>query len=490
MTSTKIVSSEAPESSLRIEAVARQRAVFMQAVLNSVNAEIAVLNAGGIIVAVNESWERFARANNTWTEVGKAPNGIGTNYLAACRSSGQTCPDALLACDGIEQVLAGTLTCFTHEYSCHSPDQQRWFSMCVLPLGTRPSAGVTITHTDITAHKLAEEELRIAAVAFEVQDAIVVLNDRRQILRVNQAFIRITGYSRQEVLGKTTDFLWSNRCPASRYDDLWSEVLDKGLTRGSRWLRHKNGENFFAQGATMAVKDNDGQTTHYVIIFSDQTLKHEQDQQRMQHEAAQRAALVREVHHRINNNLQGIRGLLAQLARQRPEIAESLQLAIGHLNGISIIHGLQGRRDQSKVRLCELTREITQATSALWQTEIHVSIPEDWVVRVVAEEETVATALIIQELIVNAIKHGGKADGHVAIALRQGRGVEGVEWELVNTGCLQGRQDEASPRDHGLQLVESLSPHAGLQITWEQRGDQVLTRMDFSAPLVRLEQEH
>lgn len=460
-------------------------------ILNAINVEIVVLDQHGIIRLVNGPWQRFALDNSTTSGTPAPHTGIGINYLAACQADiNAPLYNATAAHDGILAVLTGALPSFTLEYPCHSPTQQRWFDMCVLPLSKDPKDGITITHTDITAHKQAEEDLRIAAVAFEAQEAIAVLNSQRQILRINQAFTEITGYSKQDVLGKTTRILRSKQHSESSYEDLWREILDAGLTRTGRWLRHKNGEDFFAQGTTTAVKDQQGQTTHYVLTFSDQTLMQQQDQQRVQHEAAQRETLLREVHHRIKNNLQGIWGLLQQFSNQKPEIAEQMQLVAGHLNGISVIHGLQGRHNKSRVRLCELTREIAQTTSALWQTEITIDIPTNWVVRVVAEKEAVSMALVLNELMVNAVKHGGKAQGHVSVTLRQGPDNEGVELSILNAGYLRYNKDYPNKHNHGLQLIESLRPREGLTITLTQRGDQVHTLLQVTAPVLALDTEN
>lgn len=340
---------------------------------------------------------------------------------------------------------------------------------------------------DITSLHRAEQERRIAAVAFETQEAIVVMDSQRQFLRVNQAFTKITGYSEQELLGKTINTLYSKQHSALFYENIWRKTDNEGLERGGRWVQHKNGGDIFAEGTTTAVKDSLGLTTHYVITFSDQTLKQQQNQLRLQHEAAHREALVREVHHRIKNNLQGIGGLLQQFASQKPEIAEQMQLVAGHLNGISVIYGLQGSHEKSRVLLCELAREITQATGAIWQTEITVDIPPHWTPRVVAEKEAVSMALVFNELLVNAVKHGGKTHGHVSVTLRQGLGLEGVELSILNAGYLRSNKDRPVGHHHGLQLVESLRPHIGVTVTLEQRGDQVHTLLQIAAPVLTLD---
>lgn len=140
---------------------------FHNIILNSVAAEIAVVDRNGVIQAVNDRWRRFAWENGI--EMGQpAPHAqVGDNYLAIC---GADCAstDVLAACDGIRAVLDGRLPRFSLDYPCHSPQQQRWFTMIVLPLGSDYSNGVTITHTDITALKHAEQYEQFRSHALEL----------------------------------------------------------------------------------------------------------------------------------------------------------------------------------------------------------------------------------------------------------------------------------------------------------------------------------
>lgn len=469
-------------------AVTRERETFKQAILNSVNAEIAVLDLEGIIQAVNEPWKRFSLENSTESGMPAPHTGIGANYLAACRSDiDDSTGSALLAKNGIRKVLDGSLPSFTLEYPCHSPTQQRWFSMCVLPLQLDTKCAVTVTHTNITAHKQAEEFLRIAAAAFEVQEAIMVMDSQRKVLRVNQAFTDITGYSEQDVRGQTMVHLRSLRIPDSSYEDIWRKTAENKSCRINHLLQRKNGEDVLVRGTVTAVQNELGNTTQYVISFSDQTLAMAQKQQRLQEEASQREALVQEVHHRVKNNLQGIRGLLQRLAAQRPEIAESMQVAIGQLQGVSVIHGLQGNNNKSRVHLCELVSEIAQAASTLWKIPIPVAIPDNWIARIVNEKDAVSMALVLNELIVNAIKHGGKAHGHVSITLRQGGNIEGADITILNAGHLSSNIDRPKERHYGQQLIESLRPRDGVSLTLTQDGDQVCTLLVITAPVIFLE---
>ena len=127
-----------------------------RAVLASHPAQIAVLDAEGRIVAVNDAWLAFARENGGTDSTGA----IGTNYLHVCRAaSGSFCDEAPAVADGIRAVLRREQPAFQIEYPCHSPTQQRWFLMTAAPL-RHAAGGAIISHLDITPRKQQEEELR------------------------------------------------------------------------------------------------------------------------------------------------------------------------------------------------------------------------------------------------------------------------------------------------------------------------------------------
>lgn len=141
---------------------------FTVDVMDSLASNIAVLDANGIIIAVNEPWHIFAHENNGMTETGY----IGMQYLSVCRDSIGRDDDegAQAAYGGINAVLQGTLDQFKLEYPCHSPDTQRWFMMNVSKLkGVR--GGVVISHTNITERRQEAEELR------QAKEAAVTANE-------------------------------------------------------------------------------------------------------------------------------------------------------------------------------------------------------------------------------------------------------------------------------------------------------------------------
>src|SRR6478672_239945 len=142
---------------------------FGGAIVKSVAAHIAVIDRSGRIVAVNDSWRRFATENGLSANQIQDVAGVGTNYLEiCCRAVAESSQSASAALVGIQRVLQRKTDCFSLEYPCHSLRVERWYEMTATPLVTNGFQGAVILHSDITARKLAElakveSDLRLAA---------------------------------------------------------------------------------------------------------------------------------------------------------------------------------------------------------------------------------------------------------------------------------------------------------------------------------------
>lgn len=128
-----------------------------RAVLDSLSAHIAILDADGVIVETNRAWRRYAEKSG----MGPDYDGIGLNYLAVCEATeGPEAADAHRAAEGIRQVLSGGIAEFLHDYPCHTPDGRHWYYMRVIRLVHNGPSMVVVSHAEITGLKLAEESLR------------------------------------------------------------------------------------------------------------------------------------------------------------------------------------------------------------------------------------------------------------------------------------------------------------------------------------------
>ncbi len=136
---------------------------FIKSILNSLTAQIAVLDGQGVIVAVNEAWKKFGRENDSPDPT----DYLGSNYLSACEAAiEQGDPVARRVDQGIRAVLDGTETHFSMEYPCHSLKQKRWFSVGVVPQH-HSGRGVVVIHEDISNRKRAEQALEAANLALQ-----------------------------------------------------------------------------------------------------------------------------------------------------------------------------------------------------------------------------------------------------------------------------------------------------------------------------------
>lgn len=130
---------------------------------------------------------------------------------------------------------------------------------------------VVLIVQDVTHRATLEQERRIAAIAFESQQGMMVTDADARILRVNKAFTEITGYPAGEVIGRPASILHSDRHNPAFYHDLWAEVEHKDLWEGEIWKRRRNGEVYPERLSISAVRDERGVVTHYVGCFTDIT---------------------------------------------------------------------------------------------------------------------------------------------------------------------------------------------------------------------------
>ncbi|HMQ51704.1 MAG TPA: chemotaxis protein CheB [Anaerolineae bacterium] len=145
------------EQRLQAEQTLRQSEQFLQAVLNALPVQLAILDDTGKILAVNALWHDFARQNSlSWPDYG-----VGSNYLAVCEvAEGDRSGEARAAAEGIRQVIEQKLDRFYLEYPCHSPTEERWFKMIVTRFDHEGNVRVVVAHENITDRVQAELKLK------------------------------------------------------------------------------------------------------------------------------------------------------------------------------------------------------------------------------------------------------------------------------------------------------------------------------------------
>jgi diguanylate cyclase (GGDEF)-like protein/PAS domain S-box-containing protein len=119
---------------------------------------------------------------------------------------------------------------------------------------------------------IANQELSIAAAAFDSQDGMLVTDADNIIIRVNNAFTNITGYTSQEAIGQIPHLLSLGDYYTEFYASMWKRLNELGFSEGEIWNKRKNGEAYLENINIRAVKDKDGKVTNYVTTIKDVTL--------------------------------------------------------------------------------------------------------------------------------------------------------------------------------------------------------------------------
>ncbi|MFZ4625144.1 MAG: EAL domain-containing protein [Rhodoferax sp.] len=134
--------------------------------------------------------------------------------------------------------------------------------------------------TEINEYKRNEMELRLAASVFtHASEGILITDAGGLIIDVNDAFTRITSYTRDEVLGQHPNMISSGRQDEAFFAAMWRDLKEKGHWYGEIWNRRKSGEVYAEMLSISAVYQNDSKVMHYVGLFSDITAMKEHEKQ-------------------------------------------------------------------------------------------------------------------------------------------------------------------------------------------------------------------
>ena len=221
-----------------------------------------------------------------------------------------------------------------------------------------------------------------------------------------------------------------------------------------------------------------------LLVASDVTEQRVAEQARFDAAVSQREMLVKEVHHRIKNNLQGVAGLLQQTAARRPEVASLISEAVGQVQAIAQVHGLQVGVS-GPLRIKPLIEAITASVQRTFGRTVLVMVEGTPPHRfALPEAESIPIALTINELLTNAIKHSAPGDVRIVLHCDEAR----LAISIHNPGQLRAGFSLAQvpPGVSGLGLVRALLPRRTATLTLAQMGVEVEARIVLVPPSITL----
>jgi two-component system, sensor histidine kinase PdtaS len=205
--------------------------------------------------------------------------------------------------------------------------------------------------------------------------------------------------------------------------------------------------------------------------------------ERRRQEAAQRAALVREVHHRVKNSLQGVSGLLQRFANNEPHVAPVLNHAIGQLKSVATAYGLKSGYGSEEISLQQMVCSIAEQVGGVWGRPIHINSTLNpmqgyWV----TEDEGVPVALIINELLVNAVKHSHSEFCDVQVHLSSTGDDQGCILRITNLPV----SDTIGQAESGMgyKLIHQLLPDTGAHLRTSLVSGLMRVELELTQPVL------
>lgn len=377
-----------------------QRPELSSAVLDSLIESVAMIDARGVIVGVNQAWRNFASSNH-----GECTQFfVGQDYLAICERASRHGDDpiAIAMYEGLRGVLEGRLESFSLEYPCHGPTEQRWFTAHVTRCQYAAEPSFVIAHEDITVRKLAELKVerteRMLRLLLEALPIGVWLTDADgTVIHTNAAGLQIWsgGGDHPEPWPKQGRRLTDNSGFDCR-DWAAAASLSSGepCPEEALLVEGPGGQRKVLLHATVPLKDAEGQVTGAVIVDRDITRRHAADEQLRlakleadQANHALAAALVREQAAARSDELTGLanrRHLYAlgshlfSLARRYQQPLAVIMFDLDHFKMINDRHGHQiGDRTLQRIaRLAELQLRSVDLLARYGGEEFVIALPQ------------------------------------------------------------------------------------------------------------------
>jgi PAS domain S-box-containing protein len=277
---------------------------------------------------------------------------------------------------------------------------------------------------DTTVRKQAEEEVRKLYRAVEHVSVAVALTDTQgRFEYVNPAFTRITGYTLEEVAGQKPSILKSGWTSPEGYRQLWETIGAGEEWRGEFHNKRKDGGLFWVSASISPIKNTDGIITHYIAVEEDIT-ERKRDEDRLRASLDEKEVLVKEINHRVKNNLQIISSLLSLQSRDilDQRARQAFKVSQDRIKAMALVHEmLYQSEDLGRIDFGEYLQTLTtDLYNAFGLSAQGIDLKVD-VDRIFFGVDTgIPCGLIVNELVSNALKHAfpGGASGEICVSVR------------------------------------------------------------------------
>ena len=355
----------------------------------------------------------------------------------------------------------------------------------------RESTGRQLTYALLDIERRRAAEARMSQAQTQLQRIIeaaplaITLRDARtlRVLQVNGVAAANGRTTPQALIGLTPEQIFDPETAAQRRADMTHALASSEVTKREYHLE-QDGEVRIWDARYLPLSTNPGEPPdQLLLVATDVTEQRAAQEARYEAAIAQREMLVKEVHHRIKNNLQGVAGLLQQIAQRKPEVAGPIAEVVGQVQAIAQVYGLQVGAN-GPLQLMSVVEAITASVQRTFGRPIRFTVvgstAPQWML---PETESIPIALTLNELLTNAVKHSA-AIPNAALGCTLTCADNEVTVVIANPGTLPGGFTLARIPGgvSGLGLVRALLPRRSAALSLEQRADQVLATVALRPP--------
>ena len=258
-------------------------------------------------------------------------------------------------------------------------------------------------------HKRAEAEVLKLSQAVEQSASMVIICDvDGQVEYVNRRFVEVTGYAREEIVGANPRMVKSGDMPAETYRQLWSALNSGKSWSGELCNKKKNGQRYWVQASIAPVRNPAGEITNFLAIEEDISERKLWDDQ-LQAQLKEKEVLLKEVHHRVKNNLQLVASLFNMQTRREESQSVRNVLSDGYnrVQSLALVHERLYRSESlDKVDFLTYVQRLVRDLKASFLNGYdHIAVRENIESVDLDIDTAVSCGLIINELLSNALKH-------------------------------------------------------------------------------------
>lgn len=332
--------------------------------------------------------------------------------------------------------------------------------------------------TDLTQQVEEEKQLKLyESVVTNTQESVVITEAEptelpgRKILYVNEAFTKLTGYTQDEVLGRTLGFLNGPKTDEDTLEEL-RNAIEKFEPVEVEFINYKkNGSEFWVNTSMVPVSDSKGNYTHWVAIGRDVTSRRNYEEE-IQTSLAEKETLLAEIHHRVKNNLAVISGMMQLQAfeSENKDLQEKLFDSVSRIKTMATVHELLYHTNSfSNIDFSETLKYLIRSVSETLQGSDDIKVDINSESLQLNINQAIPVSLIANEVLTNTYKHGFKNRKQGRIHIEFWEEQDQVLLEIEDDGAgLPADFDKNNLSSMGLKLISVLSDQINAKYDYER----------------------